>query len=220
MTRPKSIFTQVRTALQERSAAYGDPLPVLETTAAFWSSYLRQIITPRDVVILIIMMKLVHAPEIDDPEKIHNIMADVIGYCAIMDALEGYGKLPKPKGTGSINEFEGQDNDLDTDFLDTVKSTVTDRRDDYGEVEISHALIAKVWSLVLGRPLRPIDVDFLMMQYKIARVSDGPVRRDTMVDIAGYAALAARQVSNEINAVPLEELCKPEGDADDDDNDN
>ena len=79
------------------------------------------------------------------------------------------------------------------DFLEHVATLVDgERQDDYGDEKESHAAIARQWSALTGVPVRPIDVDILMMYYKLVRIVGPVFRRDSVVDLCGYALLADR----------------------------
>jgi len=72
-----------------------------------------------------------------------------------------------------------------------------ERRVDYGDASDCFKLIADLWSDYISyRADEPYcflahDVAMMMCLMKIARTSTGAKKRDTYVDIAGYAALAA-----------------------------
>lgn len=61
----------------------------------------------------------------------------------------------------------------------------------YGSAEVSFARIAGLWDAYLGIRIDTKDVAMLMMLLKIARHSHKP-KRDNLVDICGYAALAEK----------------------------
>ncbi len=78
-----------------------------------------------------------------------------------------------------------------------------ERQDQYGSPEDSFALIANLWNAYLDYRytkvntispgtksiIRPRDVAMLMVLFKVARENNNP-KKDNLVDIAGYAALA------------------------------
>lgn len=64
--------------------------------------------------------------------------------------------------------------------------TSTDRRAEYGSAKQSFGTIASLWSTVLGVPVTPMQVGLCMIQLKVARQMNGH-KRDSLVDIAGYA---------------------------------
>jgi hypothetical protein len=84
-----------------------------------------------------------------------------------------------------------------------------DRQGTYGSPEDCFGLIADLWNGWLGfgpemarqsskiAPLSASDVAIMMMLLKVARtkpavLADQPIKRDTLVDLAGYAACLAR----------------------------
>lgn len=66
-----------------------------------------------------------------------------------------------------------------------------ERAAEYGPAEESFARIAQLWSVYLGRPLDAYDVALMMVLMKVSRATTD-LKRDTAVDIAGYAALMPR----------------------------
>tara|TARA_R110000764_G_scaffold105696_1_gene191409 strand:+ start:2130 stop:2390 length:261 start_codon:yes stop_codon:yes gene_type:complete len=66
------------------------------------------------------------------------------------------------------------------------------RQEQYGSPEDSFQKIADFWSTYLDHPISAQDVSLMMVMLKVARVPDGTkASRDTMVDIAGYAAIGS-----------------------------
>ncbi len=75
--------------------------------------------------------------------------------------------------------------------LDEAKGIVCgDRQDAYGLPEVNHARTAKLWSVFLGIEVTPRQVCYLNILQKCGREVNA-IRRDTDVDICGYAANAA-----------------------------
>ena len=72
-----------------------------------------------------------------------------------------------------------------------------ERQDQYGNPEDTFRLIAHLWtaylySAALPITITPVMVADMMCLLKIAREKGGKGKRDNMVDLIGYAALAAR----------------------------
>jgi hypothetical protein len=67
--------------------------------------------------------------------------------------------------------------------------TSGDRRKEYGSAKQSFGTIARLWSTVLGFQVTPMQVALCMIQLKVARQMNGH-KRDSLVDIAGYARTA------------------------------
>jgi Domain of unknown function (DUF6378) len=64
-----------------------------------------------------------------------------------------------------------------------------EREQEYGTPAESFGRIAGLWSTYLGRELTAQDVAAMMILLKVARGLD---KRDTLIDIAGYARCAER----------------------------
>lgn len=82
------------------------------------------------------------------------------------------------------------------------------RRNAYGHPENNFANIADMWNVYLrnrktssGKEqafvIEAIDVAHMMGLMKYARLSENPLHRDSMVDVAGYAACAGMVAFNE-----------------------
>ena len=63
-----------------------------------------------------------------------------------------------------------------------------EREQQYGPWRSQAQSIAKSWSEYTGVDLLPVDVAMMMILFKVSR---GISSRDTFLDIAGYALLAA-----------------------------
>lgn len=64
-----------------------------------------------------------------------------------------------------------------------------DRNKEYGHPSENLARIATLWSAYLKTPITAADVAGMMILLKLARLRTGVGKRDTIVDIAGYAGL-------------------------------
>lgn len=79
---------------------------------------------------------------------------------------------------------------------EAIKITAQDRNSAYGNPEDNFQNIANYWNTYLTtlpgqdniRPLSSQDVAHLMILMKMARLNTNPSHRDSLVDIAGYAA--------------------------------
>ena len=69
------------TVLIQRNAAYGDPVASFEIIAARWSLTLGQIVTPTQVALCMIDLKLARLAH--DPKHRDSVL-DVIGYAALL----------------------------------------------------------------------------------------------------------------------------------------
>jgi hypothetical protein len=65
------------------------------------------------------------------------------------------------------------------------------RRDAYGDVRESFEHIAVGWQVILGAPVTGTQVALCMAWLKVCRFTTAK-DRDSLVDLAGYDALAAR----------------------------
>lgn len=80
---------------------------------------------------------------------------------------------------------------------EALKTINGERQDQYGNQEDTFRLIAHLWtaylySAALPIMITPTMVADMMCLLKIAREKGGKGKRDNMVDLIGYAALAAR----------------------------
>jgi hypothetical protein len=80
---------------------------------------------------------------------------------------------------------------------EAIKITAHDRNKAYGNPEDNFANIAEYWSAYLTQSQKQSiivssqDIAHLMILMKIARLATNPNHRDSLVDVAGYAACAA-----------------------------
>jgi len=76
----------------------------------------------------------------------------------------------------------------DRNILDEAKSLVHgDRGQDYGPPWTDFARTAKMWEVILGCHVDPHQVALCMIAVKMSRLVNRPEKRDSWVDIAGYA---------------------------------
>lgn len=75
-------------------------------------------------------------------------------------------------------------------ILEEANSIVHGARNQaYGHPYDNHGLTAEYWSVYLGTRIKAEDVCFLNILQKISRAQNGvDLNRDSLVDIAGYAA--------------------------------
>jgi len=79
-------------------------------------------------------------------------------------------------------------------MLKQAAAVVANRRESYGDPLIAMDAVAKRWSITLGQPVSPAQVALCLIDLKLARLGHDPKHLDSMVDIAGYAAVL-REVS-------------------------
>ncbi len=73
-------------------------------------------------------------------------------------------------------------------LLEHAAGVVADRRGLYGSPADLFDQVAKRWSLVLGIAVTPAQVALCLIDLKLARLTRDPAHRDSIVDVAGYAA--------------------------------
>lgn len=78
-----------------------------------------------------------------------------------------------------------------TRLLQHALTIVEERGQSYGDASKLFNLIARRWSLTLGVEISPEQVVLCMLDLKLARLSNDPTHTDSMVDVAGYAAVLA-----------------------------
>lgn len=74
-------------------------------------------------------------------------------------------------------------------MLRHAASVVAERREIYGEPAAAMATVARRWSITLGRPVTPAEVVLCLIDLKLARLGHDPGHQDSILDIAGYAAV-------------------------------
>lgn len=74
-------------------------------------------------------------------------------------------------------------------LLDACKVALNSRGQHYGNVLENHSRIAKIWSVILGSEVTEEQVILMMVGLKVARLVETPDHQDSILDIAGYAAV-------------------------------
>ncbi len=74
-------------------------------------------------------------------------------------------------------------------MLRKAASVFADRANQYGEPRGFFEALAKRWSLTLGRDVTPAEVVRCMIDLKLERLAHNPKHQDSIVDIAGFAAV-------------------------------
>ena len=81
---------------------------------------------------------------------------------------------------------------MEQSITDEAKTIVAgDRASDYGDANESFTRIAKLWSAYTGMTISPWDVAQMMILLKVSRAKTSR-KRDTLVDIVGYAECASK----------------------------
>lgn len=73
--------------------------------------------------------------------------------------------------------------------LRQAAAAIADRHKTYGDPAASMDAIARRWSVTLVRPITPAEVVLCLIDLKLARLAHNPRHVDSLVDVAGYAAL-------------------------------
>ena len=79
-------------------------------------------------------------------------------------------------------------------LLQQAIETLAERGESYGSPDAMFHNVAKRWSLTLGVEVTAIQVITCLIELKLARLNSNTQHYDSVVDIAGYAALL-----NELN---------------------
>lgn len=95
-------------------------------------------------------------------------------------------------------------NDEETILQEAQRLVMGDRQHDYGHPRGNYTVIAKLFNAYVdgmavsdartgdGLEFDAVDAAALMILMKVGRLATGGPKRDTLVDIAGYAEVAAR----------------------------
>ena len=74
-------------------------------------------------------------------------------------------------------------------ILKHAADVLAERTEIYGDPRQSMAAIAARWTLTLGHPVTPAEVVLCMIDLKLTRLARDPRHQDSILDIAGYAAV-------------------------------
>lgn len=94
-------------------------------------------------------------------------------------------------------------------LLDACKVALNSRGQHYGKVLENHNRIAKIWSIILGSEVTEEQVALMMVGLKVARLIETPDHQDSILDIAGYAAVMSECVEEKKNQIKTQP--QPEG---------
>jgi hypothetical protein len=75
------------------------------------------------------------------------------------------------------------------ELLEHAAGLVNRRRRDYGEPVDVFEAVAKRWSLVFGTKVTAPQVVIALLDLKLTRLSRDPKHLDSIIDVAGYAAV-------------------------------
>ncbi len=74
-------------------------------------------------------------------------------------------------------------------LLNEAARVVSERRAAYGDPASSMTAIAARWSVTLGTQVSAAQVVLCLIDLKLARLAHDPVHEDSILDVAGYAAV-------------------------------
>ena len=74
-------------------------------------------------------------------------------------------------------------------MLKHAASMVAERSQAYGNPVVSMDVVARRWSITLGHTVTPAQVVICLIDLKLARLGHNPKHQDSIVDVAGYAAV-------------------------------
>ena len=74
-------------------------------------------------------------------------------------------------------------------LLREAASVFANRGKQYGAPRAFFKALAERWSLTLGQTVTPAQVVLCMIDLKLERLANNPTHQDSIVDIAGYAAV-------------------------------
>lgn len=77
------------------------------------------------------------------------------------------------------------------DMLLDAARIVKERGEVYGDAATNMATTARLWSIVLGVDVTPVQCALCLVQLKVARLLVTPDHADSVLDIAGYSAVLA-----------------------------
>ncbi len=75
--------------------------------------------------------------------------------------------------------------------LKRASEILPERQQQYGNAAPMFDAVAQRWSLTLGSRITPAQIALCLIDLKIARLNYDPTHTDSVVDVAGYAALLA-----------------------------
>ena len=79
-------------------------------------------------------------------------------------------------------------------LLQRALQVFEERQAEYGGAERHMVMVAKRWSLVLGYEVSAQEVTLCLLELKLTRLAFHPAHMDSIIDVAGYAAVLAELV--------------------------
>ncbi len=81
-------------------------------------------------------------------------------------------------------------------LLEEATRTLAERGENYGSPQPVFENAAKRWSLTLGMDVSADQVITCLIDLKLARLNSNPSHRDSILDVAGYAAILNEIINN------------------------
>lgn len=81
-------------------------------------------------------------------------------------------------------------------LLEEATRTLAERGKNYGSPQPLFENAAKRWSLTLGVDVSADQVITCLIDLKLARLNSNPSHRDSILDVAGYAAILNEIINN------------------------
>ena len=84
---------------------------------------------------------------------------------------------------------------------EAIQAFTGPRAEAYGSPEVNFKNIADLATCLVGREITPRECVLILIAVKLGRLVNTPDHRDSIVDLAGYAAVLARVVGVDIPAL-------------------
>ena len=81
-------------------------------------------------------------------------------------------------------------------LLEQATRTLAERGESYGSPKPLFENVAKRWSLTLGVDVSAEQVITCLIDLKLARLNSNPSHQDSILDVAGYAAILNEIINN------------------------
>lgn len=85
-----------------------------------------------------------------------------------------------------------QEKEYETALEEATRYVYGNRNNDYGHPAEDYARTAKMWSAILGIDITPQQAILCMIAVKLSRLTNDHTKRDSAVDVAGYAECLVR----------------------------
>lgn len=91
-------------------------------------------------------------------------------------------------------------------ILDEVKKIVNQRGNEYGSYHKSFDRVAKIASVILGKPINEYDICIIMAAIKLSRIANNKYKQDSWIDLIAYIAFASDFLKKDDPVVSEEEI--------------